>query len=143
MKLYNFNRFFRFNGGVPNRLGKTRGNALGESGELISAEHTDEIRGSGSKLEVYTNREDVRANTNFYKHEKEIYSWRKTYFQNEVEDFVVDRTKWIKFFLGSFLCLYLFVDFVNSDSMSAQKRRRAIQRVPDDLFDEDGFLIAK
>jgi hypothetical protein len=143
MRKFNFNWSGRYNGGVPNKVGECRGSALNVSGKLVTIDDMDEIQGTGTSTELFANREDVRANTNYYKSEKEIHAFRKTYFQNEVEDVTPSLQKWKMIFLVSLAVMYILHKYNSKGGYTVKSRAKWLSKISDDSFDSDGFLMKK
>ena len=145
MKNHNFNKFGRYNGGVPGKVGKYRGGASGETGEIVEANEMHLIRGAGSSVDLYTSREDMRANTNFYKSDKDHYDYKHTYYQAKVEDWSnLFKTK-TRYYIFLFLCVDLILGILFFDLLKSNDRKKALVKLykKGKLEISDGFVFRK
>jgi hypothetical protein len=145
MKTYNFNKYGRYNGGVPNKIGKARGGAINMPGEVVSALEMHMIRGAGTSVDIYTNREDMRANTNFYKSDKEKYNFKTTYFQTKIENFALNPSRFsYTVLLVLILGAFLYFDHKKT-IISNENRIKAFQTMSKrgQVDVSDGFVILK
>jgi hypothetical protein len=145
MKNYNFNKFGRYNGGVPTRVGRYRGGANGLTGTVVDAQEMHLIRGAGSSVDMYTNREDMRANTNFYKSDKEYYDYKHTYYQSNVEEFprffkTTRRRNLFLYLLAEILIFFIFLkyfmEFKRQDQIKYFDKKGVVNK-------SDGFVMFK
>ena len=118
MKKFNFNKFGRYNGGVPAKIGFTRGGALAKPGEFVSAEQMHEIRGAGTSVDLYTNREDVRANTNYVKSDIDFLQFKKTYFQANVENKTLFNLKFLTYIFIILVVLKIIVSDITKQTQN-------------------------
>ena len=128
MKKYNFNKFGRYNGGIPDRVGRFRGGARGDPGSLVMADEMHVARGAGTTSDLYTNREDMRANTNFYKSDIEYEQYRKTYFQADVEDFRLFKNGFRNFLFKYVIYFSCFFATYCSGKLFLEKRYNRVQK---------------
>ena len=144
MKKFNFNKFGRFNGGVPGKIGKYRGNALAESGEIINVELMHEIRGAGDSLDAYSSREDVRAVRNFYKTDQENYDYKRTYYQNDIMEFKMKHWSILKYFILLVISWKLMMYSLSEGRFDASKRKKKLDKIiKKDVEIKNGVIFGK
>lgn len=122
---YNYNKIYKYNGGVPNKNSAFRGSAIGAPGDFHALHQEFEISGEDLETDFKVTRYDVELYTRSRRASKELLESPRSWFRPQVlESYSATQT----FYTTYYYVLFVLAAFVSFHAVSyIHKSRRYMQ----------------